>query len=99
MKVKRRASDGRVQVSKHYVLTDFYRPDAGAPNPLQVQNIFKLATILEQRFPGQRLQIVSCFRPLDYTERTGQAYDAQAANAEQVQFVHPVHGYIERITL
>lgn len=98
-KSRRKPSDGRVAVSKHYFLDDFYRPHEGAPNPLQVQNIFKLAAILEQRYPGKRVQITSCFRSLSYTEATGQAYDAQAANAEQVTFAPPDFPYLERITL
>ena len=86
-------------MSKHYFLTDFYKPEEGAPNPIQVQNIFKLAALLEQRFPGKRVQIVSCFRSLSYTEATGQAYDAQEANAEQVTIVPPDCPIFERITL
>jgi hypothetical protein len=99
MKVKRSKSDGRLAITKHYFLDDFFRPHEGYPNPLQVANICKLAQILEQRFPGQRLQIFSCFRSLEYTERTKQAYDAQEANAEQVTFVNPAHTYLDRITL
>ena len=99
MKVKRAKSDGRIAISKHYFLDDFYRPHEGHPNPLQVQNIFKLAAILESRFPGKRVQIVSCFRSLEYCERTKQAYDAQAANAEQVTFAPPDFPYLDRITL
>lgn len=99
MKVKRKSSDGRIAITKNYFLTDFFQPHEGYPNPLQVQNIFKLAQILEQRFPGKRLVIVSCFRSLAYCESAGQAYDAQAANAEQVQFEHPDHRYLDRITL
>ena len=90
MKVKRKASNGRIAVSKHFHLSQFCGVVA-RPDPLAVKNIFALANRLEQ-LVAQRKEVPtihSCYVPLDLCEGLDLPYDAQLAVAEAVEFYFP----------
>ena len=99
MKVKRSPSDGRIAVSKRYFLDEFYSPLSGYPNPIQIQNIFKLAAILESRYVAEKVEIYSGYQSLAFLEATQQAIHPKEINAERVCFYVSGHPYMEAIEL
>jgi hypothetical protein len=68
MKVKRKASNGRIQVSKHYFLDQFWSIEA--PHPILIPNIFKLAALVEKAAALRKEipKISRAYVPLDWQE-------------------------------
>ncbi|MCY1197865.1 hypothetical protein D9M72_92330 [compost metagenome] len=98
MKVKRKASNGRIAVSKHYFLDEFCHGEK--PNPFQVKNIFALAAKLEVigKEKGYMPVVSNCLVTPLRQSLLHMGYDAQLANAEAVEFWFDVEGVDPRHT-